>query len=178
MSFVENKQVILNDNVKENNDNVKQASEDKVYEDTLEEPISDTFKRDLNKIYQKLKCVLIPNANTDSSKEIRDWDLWGPLLICTLLAMIIGFGGQKDKGLIFVVIFTVVWIGGIIITLNAQFLGSKVSFFQSICLLGYCVFPFTVFGFLIKITPFLPKLIHIIFSVCSFLWACYCKFII
>lgn len=129
----------------------------------------------MSKIYHKLKCVLIPSTNVDQAKEVRDWDLWGPLLICVFLSLIIGYGGQKDKGLIFVIVFFVVWIGGVIITLNAQFLGSKVTLFQSICLLGYCVFPFVIFGLIIKLTPFLPNLIHIIFSILGFLWASYCK---
>ena len=120
--------------------------------------------------------MLIPKSSVDHAKEVRDWDLWGPLLICVLLSVIIGYGGQKDKGLIFVVVFFVVWIGGIIITLNAQFLGSKVTLFQSICLLGYCVFPFVVFGFAIKITPFFPPIVHVLLSVLGFIWACFCKF--
>lgn len=128
------------------------------------------------KIYYKMKCVLFP-CMSQNSKEIREWELWGPLLICVFLSMIIGYGGQKDKGLIFVVIFFVVWLGSIIITLNAQFLGSKVSFFQMMSLLGYCVFPYTVFGLVIKITPFLPIVIHLILSVCAFVWASFCKII-
>ena len=29
-------------------------------------------------------------------------------------------------------------------TLNAQLLGGKISFFQSVCVLGYCIFPLNV----------------------------------
>ncbi len=119
---------------------------------------------------------MIPNANIDKSSYIKDWDLWGPLLICVLLSIIIGYGKNENTGLLFVTVFFVIWIGGVIVTLNAQFLGSKVTIFQSICLLGYCVFPFVIFGLIIKLTPFLPNIVHIIFSILGLIWASFCKF--
>ena len=33
------------------------------------------------------------------------------------------------------------WVGAIVVTVNAKLLGGNVSFFQNICLLGYCVAP-------------------------------------
>lgn len=127
------------------------------------------------KIYAKLECVLIPRSNADNSKQLRDWDLWGPLLICILLSVIISYGTTQDTGFIFVVVFFIVWIGGLIVTLNAQFLGAKVYVLQSICLLGYCVFPFVLFGLVIKFTPFLHIAFHIAFSLVALVWACFCK---
>jgi chemotaxis receptor (MCP) glutamine deamidase CheD len=35
----------------------------------------------------------------------------------------------------------VVWVGAVVVTINAKLLGGNVSFFQNICLLGYCVAP-------------------------------------
>ena len=120
--------------------------------------------------------MLIPNANIDKSSYIKDWDLWGPLLICVLLSIIIGYGKNENTGLLFVTVFFVIWIGGVIVTLNAQFLGSKVTIFQSICLLGYCVFPFIIFGLVIKLTPFFHNIVHIILSILGLIWASFCKF--
>lgn len=37
--------------------------------------------------------------------------------------------------------FVIVWLGSVVVTLNAKLLGGKVSFFQSLCVLGYCIFP-------------------------------------
>jgi hypothetical protein len=167
-------QMIDKDEHKDSNQNNRESYLD----DTLDEPVSVTLKRDLNKIYRKLMCVLNPRSDVEHDREIRNWDLWGPLIICVLLSVIIGYGGEKDKGLIFIVVFTTVWIGGCIITLNAQFLGSKVTLFQSICLLGYCVFPYVVFGLIIKLTPFIPTIVHIIMSAAAFLWASWCKFFV
>ena len=92
-----------------------------------------------------------------------------------MLSIILGIGHEADTGFIFVIVFFIVWIGGIVVTLNAQFLGAKVYFFQSICLLGYCVFPYVVFGFVIKVTPFVHYLVHFMFSVFALIWSCYCK---
>lgn len=37
-----------------------------------------------------------------------------------------------------------VWFGSIVITLNSKLLGGTLSFFQSLCVLGYCIMPLTV----------------------------------
>jgi len=41
-------------------------------------------------------------------------------------------------------VFVVVWAGAAIVTLNAQLLGGRISFFQSVCVLGYSIFPLNV----------------------------------
>ena len=130
------------------------------------------------KILTKLQVVLLPKSNIENSSFIKDWDLWGPLVICVLLSIIIGYGKDQNAGLLLVITFVVIWIGGLIVTLNAQFLGSKLLLFQSVCLIGYCVFPFVVFGLLIKLTPFLPKVVHIVFSLLGLIWASLCKIIL
>jgi len=54
---------------------------------SLNEPISETFKRDLDRIYQKIRHVLKLNkSEEEESRSILDWDLWGPLLLCILLS--------------------------------------------------------------------------------------------
>ena len=59
---------------------------------TLNEPISTTFMRDLRRVGGKLRTVLLPmNPETDTLRELRDWDMWGPLLICLTLSMCVLF---------------------------------------------------------------------------------------
>merc|ERR1712146_81075 len=43
--------------------------------------------------------------------------------------------------LVFVAVFVLVTIGSAVVTLNAKFLGAKLSFFQIVCVLGYCTAP-------------------------------------
>nr|CCA22855.1 YIPF6like protein putative [Albugo laibachii Nc14] len=57
-------------------------------ENTLDEPVSVTILRDVNLVAGKLKVVLMPrNTSDDTLKALRDWDLWGPLMLCLSLSM-------------------------------------------------------------------------------------------
>ena len=51
---------------------------------------------------------------------------------------------ENQTALVFAAVFVVIWVGAAIVTLNAQLLGGTISFFQSVCVLGYCVFPMNV----------------------------------
>ncbi len=41
-------------------------------------------------------------------------------------------------------VFAVVTLGAVILTINVVLLGGNIGFFQSLCLLGYCLFPIDV----------------------------------
>lgn len=111
---------------------------------TLDEPVKETILRDLRAVGNKFIHVLYPKR---SSALLRDWDLWGPLLLCVTLALLLQ-GGAADHddqgGPQFAEVFVIVWFGSIIITLNSKLLGGTISFFQSLCVLGYCIMPLTV----------------------------------
>uniref|UniRef100_A0A4W6ESU4 Protein YIPF n=1 Tax=Lates calcarifer TaxID=8187 RepID=A0A4W6ESU4_LATCA len=111
---------------------------------TLDEPVKETILRDLRAVGNKFIHVLYPKR---SSALLRDWDLWGPLLLCVTLALLLQ-GGAADSddqgGPQFAEVFVIVWFGSIIITLNSKLLGGTISFFQSLCVLGYCIMPLTV----------------------------------
>lgn len=95
---------------------------------SLQEPVEETIRRDLLKVWTKLKLVLIPQA--DQSSDIRDWDLWGPLFLCLLLALTLSVEAspnvdmQESATLVFAQVFVVVWVGAAVVTLNAQLLGA------------------------------------------------------
>lgn len=79
------------------------------------------------------------------------------------------------------VVFFIVWVGGIVVTLNAQFLGANMydkcknrSILQSICILGYCIFPIDVAAILIKVFSFLPALVKIVIALGAFVWGTGC----
>ncbi|KAH3731996.1 Protein YIPF6 [Pelomyxa schiedti] len=111
-----------------------------VQERTLDEPVWLTIWRDVKKICVKLFHVIMPHGNAKNA--VRDWDLWGPLVICMLLAVFLSLTAPPDQvALVFALVFVFVWVGAFIITINALLLGGNISIFQSICVLGYCVFP-------------------------------------
>ncbi|CAB1316248.1 unnamed protein product [Coregonus sp. 'balchen'] len=51
---------------------------------------------------------------------------------------------KEDGGPQFAEVFVIIWFGSVIITLNSKLLGGTISFFQSLCVLGYCIMPLTV----------------------------------
>jgi hypothetical protein len=111
--------------------------------DTLDEPVMDTICRDLKRIVTKTRHVLVPGSN--GLEALRDWDLWGPLLLCLVLAVTLSVSAGTDQtALAFATVFVVVWCGSGIVTLNALLLGGKVSFFQCVCVLGYCIAPLNI----------------------------------
>jgi len=49
-------------------------------------------------------------------------------------------------------LFVIIWIGAGAVTLNAELLGGNISFFQSVCVLGYCVFPLLLSSIAVSLT--------------------------
>lgn len=139
--------------------------------DTLDEPITDTLVRDLKAIARKVSIVVLPMLGGEN--ELRDWDLWGPLVLSLFLASILGASAAKDQGsLVFVAVFMLVTVGSAVVTLNAKFLGAHLSFFQIVCVLGYCTAPMCVAAF---IALFLKGLwyVKLALAAIAFLWSSY-----
>jgi len=130
---------------------------------TLDESISKTFKRDVDRIVSNVKNVLDAkrvflgrrrnsgggeeDAQLRQQQPLRDWDLYGPLIFVLLFGVCLsssfsgGGGGKSDAGTIFSVVFATVAFGGVALTLNVKFLGGKIIFLQAMSLIGYCIFP-------------------------------------
>ena len=84
------------------------------------------------------------------SYHIKQWDLWGPLILDLLLACTLAMN-SPEKSQIIILIFVIFWLGGVSLFLNAHFLGVKSSIFQMFCLLGYCLFPLNLSAIFITI---------------------------
>ncbi|KAI9321459.1 Yip1 domain-containing protein [Dichotomocladium elegans] len=138
-------------------------------EDTLDEPVSTTILRDLKQVAGKLQQVLHPKGDRN---VLRDWDLWGPLILCLLLAITLSGGAPGDQAVsIFTGVFVIVWIGAAVVTLNAKLLGGAVSFFQSVCIIGYCLFPLVVGA---VVAAFVNLIwVRLPLSIVGFLWSTY-----
>lgn len=101
---------------------------------------------------------------------IQIGDLWGPLLVCLLLSVILSFTAPGNSGsLVFAAVFVIVWFGAAAVTVNAQLLGGTISFFQSVCILGYCVFPLTLSALACLIARLLVRSVSDLFSTSYFL---------
>ena len=83
--------------------------------------------RDLKMIGYKLKYVLNPKMREERGKELRNCklkicilgDLWGPLILCLMLALTLSISSSDGAETIFAIIFVIVWAGAFIVTLNA-----------------------------------------------------------
>ena len=110
--------------------------------------------------------------------------MWGPLLLCLILSLLLFSSTKDQKGFVFVLVFFIFWFGGVIVTYNAHFLGANMyllykerSLFQSMCLLGYCVFPIDLSAFIIRVFPFIPRGGKFLIAIFAFLWSSYGKII-
>lgn len=62
---------------------------------TLDEPVWETVKRDLRRIYKNLVMVVFPfKDRSQQSAALRNWDLWGPMIFVLGLAITLSLGAQ------------------------------------------------------------------------------------
>jgi undecaprenyl pyrophosphate phosphatase UppP len=66
---------------------------------------------------------MLPNGK--GTQALRDWDLWGPLVMSFLLAVVVGLSAdavndQALKSLMFAVVFVIVAGGSLVVTFNAS----------------------------------------------------------
>ena len=70
-------------------------------------------------------------------------------------------------------------MGSIFVTLNGVLLGANISYLQTVCILGYCLFPLVFIGVIITIMKHansdIPRFVYIILACVSFIWASICK---
>ncbi len=99
---------------------------------TLDEPVLETIKRlsfvnfkekktnlvsfkgDLSAVFRKFGYAVIPRH---SSTLLQQWDLWGPLILITTLAILLQSNATKTSaGAQFAEVFTLMLIGSIAVT--------------------------------------------------------------
>ncbi|XP_057842385.1 protein YIP4b [Cryptomeria japonica] len=142
---------------------------------TLTEPVWETIKRDLMRIVSNLKLVVFPNPyREDPGKALRDWDLWGPFFFIIFLGLMLSWSASIDKSKVFAVAFAVLAAGAVVLTLNVLLLGGHIIFFQSLSLLGYCLFPLDVGALVCMLkNSLLLKIIVVLITLAWSSWAAY-----
>lgn len=102
----------------------------------------------------------------------------------------------QQSAMVFTGVFVVIWAGAAVVTINAQLLGSTMSvdhwftgprdtrltnvpgcarssFFQSVCVLGYCVFPLNLATLLCMVLKVVVShvLLRLVIVAVGFLWS-------
>ena len=129
----------------------------------------------------------LPNSNGTSTtaeltendrmviQSLKDWDLWGPLILCLALSVLLSLKAPTDEtSLVFAAVFCSVWAGGSVVTINAQLLGGTISFFQSLCVMGYSMFPLVIAAFIIGCFKLFFRTwmwFDLLFVIPGFLWS-------
>merc|ERR1719493_623227 len=122
--------------------------------------------RDVKRVYKFTQLVLMPKEDS----RMLDWDLWGPLVFCLMLATTMSWEHSgDDSALAFTLVFVIVGLGSIVVTVNANLIGGTASFFQSVCVLGYCVVPLNVAAIFCLI--FSNGFIRTVFCGMGFVWS-------
>ena len=167
-----------NIDINSNEDKYNQRNENDQNEiqPTLDESITTSIKKDLQLIYEKTKIAMLPMKESNSTDKLKDWDFWGPLIFCLFLGLILSLGrNDENGGIVFILIFAIVWIGGFIISINSQFLGTKLTVYQSICILGYCMFAIVLSSLINLFLIFIPSVFKLGIGMCGCAYSIYGK---
>lgn len=120
----------------------------------------------------------IGNGNNETQKmlsTLKNWDLFGPLIVCLLLSIVLSMRAPSHQSsAVFASVFCSMWMGSAVVTINAKLLGANISFFQSVCILGYSVFPFCLSAFIIFLlqnTLLGHVWLDIIWVIIGYIWA-------
>ncbi|CAF0733779.1 unnamed protein product [Didymodactylos carnosus] len=119
---------------------------------TLDEPVLVTIKRDLSAVLRKFGHALVPR---ETQTLLKDWDLWGPLMLSTVLAVLLQSNPTKSSsGVQFAEVF-------------------------SLMAIGYCLLPLLLAGCINNVLLFLPVksfvilLVRFIIVFVAFSWTIY-----
>ena len=145
---------------------------------TLNEPICTSLKREFMRIFKKTQYSILPRCFANKSKSLKQWDLWGPLIYSILLSFFLNTGKDTEEmSKTFIIVFFLMWIGGIIVTVNSILLGAHITVFQSLCVLGNCMFPILLASILYSfLNKYINFVLELLIAGCACFWSCLSSF--
>lgn len=159
--------------------------------DTLDEPVSATLMRDVRSVGFRLRQVIwytpasslqqnhpgvipqsLSSADFPEHRVDQEWDMWGPLVFCLLIALIMSMvAPNHQSSMVFSGLFVIIWAGQALVSLNIKLLGGTVSLFHALCVTGYCLFPLVLSALLSSFIKMI--LVRVIFDSLMVIWAIY-----
>ncbi|XGW05249.1 hypothetical protein V3C99_015992 [Haemonchus contortus] len=115
-------------------------------------PLLQELDIDLTDIYYKIRCVLLPLPYFRMKLNIvrESPDFWGPLMVVLAFALL-SIYGQFSVRPVVSWILTMWFCGGFIVYFIARALGGDVGYSQVLGVVGYCLIPLVVTGFLMTV---------------------------
>ena len=91
----------------------------------MNEPICTSLKREFFRIYNKTSYSILPRCFPSKNANLKQWDLWGPLFYTLLLSFFLSNSKDTEEmSKTFVLVFVLMWVGGVVITINTILLGA------------------------------------------------------
>lgn len=132
--------------------------------DTLDEPVTQTIMRD---VYAS--GGILAQTLGLKPQDHQQWDLWGPLVFCLVLSLLLSYASTSRTSSVFSSVFALLWLGQALVTLNIRLLGGTISWLHALCVSGYSLFPLLlagVFSLIIKL-----RIARLVFSLVMIPWA-------
>lgn len=74
----------------------------------------------------KYTILMIPGDREQAIAKLKNWDLWGPLLICFIFTIAIGIEAHAEYVYdSFMNVFLIFWMGSFLASVNCRLLGNK-----------------------------------------------------
>ena len=74
----------------------------------------------------KYALLMLPGDREEAVARLKDWDLWGPLLICFVFSLAIGIEANTAYAYdSFINVFLIFWAGAFFASVNCRLLGNK-----------------------------------------------------
>lgn len=150
-------------------------------DETKNESFEISIYRDLFLISRKLIFIISPflpflnnfninyRFNYKSKNDLRQWDLYTPMIIIFLLSFTISL----DINFWFIILFTAIF-GSFITFLNCIFLEVNISFFQIFSMVGYSLIPLSLGGYFLNFCKYIlgfGKILRFIIGFLFFDWS-------
>ena len=82
-------------------------------------------KREFFRIWNKTQYSILPRCFPGKNVNLKQWDLWGPLFYTLLLSFFLSQSKDTEEmSQTFVLVFVLMWVGGVVVTVNTILLGS------------------------------------------------------
>lgn len=95
-----------------------------------------------------------------------------------ILNRLISLSPNSSSG-VFVALFIISFVGSFLVTMNGILLNAKLKYFQTICIMGYCMFPIVLAAAILCIfnkVGYSHRLVNVIIACVAFVWSSFGKF--